>query len=61
MDSPSNLPGRMQPPQRRSYKRISPGEWERQRPRIQQLYVDECKEIRDVIRILKEQDDFDIG
>ncbi len=37
----------------RPYKRISAKEWERQKPHIQALYIDEDRALEDVIEIMK--------
>jgi hypothetical protein len=51
----------MLPPTRRPYRRITAEKWEEQRDHIHELFVEQKKTHMDVVRILKERHDFDIG
>ncbi|KAK2765373.1 hypothetical protein FQN54_008219 [Arachnomyces sp. PD_36] len=62
MDLSSSQQGQMLPPPRRPYKRIPRQEWERQKPHIQALYNrNESMKLKDILQVLKEQHDFDVG
>jgi len=55
------MPPLMQPPSRRPYKRVSPQQWEQQKDRICELFIDQDKTHEEVIEIMKEHYGFDIG
>jgi Clr5 domain len=61
MDPASTQQGQMLPPSRRPYKRISSQQWEDQKDRIRELFIKQNRTYEDVVRILKESHDFDVG
>ena len=46
------------PPPTRQYKRHSASQWEKQKPHIRKLYIDESKTLDEVVDIMKVQHDF---
>lgn len=48
-------------PPRRPYKRVSAREWEQHKDRIRELFIDQGNTHEDVVDILRENHDFDIG
>jgi hypothetical protein len=47
-------------PAPRRYKRISAKEWEKQKPHIHTLYIDEDRALEDVIEIMGVNHQFDV-
>jgi hypothetical protein len=55
------LGGQTQPLPRRPYKRISCQQWEKQKGRIQMLYMDDDKPMAEVVQIMKDHHGFEAG
>ncbi|KAE9973181.1 hypothetical protein EG328_004523 [Venturia inaequalis] len=53
--------GQKQPASRRTYKRISKKQWEDQKEHIRTLYVNERKEMAEVVTLMKTRHNFDAG
>jgi hypothetical protein len=47
-------------PAPRRYKRISAKEWEKQKPHIHTLYIDEDRALEDVIEIMRANHQFEV-
>jgi hypothetical protein len=61
MDLAATQNGQMLPPSRRPYKRVTPQIWEQKKDQIRELYIVQDKTLKDVVRILKDRDGFDVG
>jgi hypothetical protein len=61
MDLASTQNDQMPPPPRRPYKRVTTQKWEQKRDQINELFIVQGKTLKDVVRILKDRDGFDVG
>lgn len=58
MDSSTKAGHDMDPPAKRQYQRISSQQWEKQKPHILDLYMNQQKTLDDVARIMQEEHGF---
>ena len=64
MDLASTQNDQMLPPRappRRPYKRVTPEIWEQKKDQIRELFMVQGKKLKDVVRILKDRDGFDVA
>jgi hypothetical protein len=61
VDLASTQNDQMLPPPRRPYKRVTPQKWEQKKDQIRELFIVQGKTLKDIVRILKDSNGFDVG